>query len=42
VKIPLVSVFCEFFGASVEEVLEVLLQGGNIAIPSLFLRRYVA
>jgi hypothetical protein len=30
------------FGANNEEVLEVSLQGGNVTLLSLFLRRYVA
>jgi hypothetical protein len=41
-KIPLMSVFYEFFVAIGEEVLEVSLQGGNITKPNLFLRRYTA
>ena len=31
---------CEVFEASDEEILEVSFQGGNIALPSLFLCRY--
>jgi hypothetical protein len=30
------------FGANNEEVLEVFLQGGNVTLLSLFLRRYAA